>query len=63
MIQLPNQMPTHGSDKVPRHAAWFHLEIGLNGHEIVSDVAWNDGWHGVGQKLEEWSFLVGQPRL
>ena len=55
-------MPTHGSDEVPRHMARLHLEMGLHGHQVVSDVAGDIGRHGVRRKLEGWkTFLVGQP--
>jgi len=62
VIQLPNHMPTHGSNEVPGHMAGSCLEMGINGNEIISTVVRDVGWHGVRQKLEEWCFLVSQPQ-
>ena len=61
MVQLPNGMPTHGNNEVPVHMARSHLEMGLNSQEVIGDIAWNIGWHGMRQKLEEILFLVSHP--
>ena len=60
---LPDCLPTHGSDKVGGHMARSCLAMGLDGQQVIGDVAWDIGWHGVRRKLEEWRlFLVSQPQ-
>jgi len=53
MVQLPNHMPTHSSDEVPGHMARSCLTMGLDCHQVISDVAWYVGEHGMREKLEE----------
>ena len=61
MIQLPNRMPAHHSDKVPGNMAWLHLEMGLDGHKIIGDSAGDASLHDGREKLEKWAMLVSQP--
>ena len=61
IIQLPNCVPTDTSDEVPGHRARSHLEMGLDGHEVVCDSAGDGGLHGGRGKLEEWTILVSWP--
>jgi len=62
MIQLPNHMPAHCSDEDPGNMAWLHLEVGLDGHKIVSNSTGDGSLHDGREKLEEWAMLVGQPQ-
>jgi len=61
MVQLPDRMPTDTSDEVPRHMTRVHLEMGLDGHEVISYSAADDGLHGGRGKLGEWTILVSWP--
>jgi len=54
-------MPTHSSEEVPGNVTWSHLEMGLNGHEVIGDIMRDIGRHGGRWKLEEQNFLVSQP--
>jgi len=61
MVQPPNCMPAHHSNEVPRNVTWLHLEMGLDGHQVVSDSAGNGSLHDGRDKLEEWEKWVGWP--
>ena len=54
-------MPTHHCNEISRNVAWMHLEMGLDGHEVVSDSIGYGGLHDVRQKLEEWEIVVSRP--
>ena len=62
MVQLPNHMPAHHSNKVPGNMAWLHLEMGLNSHEVIGDSTGNGGLHDEREKLKEWAMLVSWPQ-
>ena len=53
IVQLPDRVPTDTSDKVPRHMARSHLEMCLDGHEVISDSTGDGGLHGGRGKLRE----------
>jgi len=38
MVKLPDDMPTHGSNEVAGHMASSHLEMGLNGQQVIGDI-------------------------
>ena len=61
MVQLPNCMPAHCSNEVPRNVTWSHLEMGLDSHKVIGDSARDGSLHGGREKLEEWNFLVSRP--
>ena len=54
-VQPPNCMPAHHSDEVPGNVTWSHLEMGLDGHQVICDSAGNSGLHDGREKLEEWA--------
>jgi len=54
-------VPTDTCNEVPGHGARVHLEMGLDGHEVVSDSIGDGGLHGGRGKLGEWMILVSQP--
>jgi len=54
-------VPTDTSDEVPRHRARSHLEMGLDGHELIGNGIGDGGLHGGRGKLGEWTILVGRP--
>ena len=55
-------MPTHCHNEITRNVAWTHLEMGLDGHEVVGDSVGHGSLHDVREKLEEWEIVVSQPR-
>src|SRR5882724_13539402 len=62
MIELPNRMPAHSSDEVPGSVLGASCEVGLDGHQVISDGIGNGSLHGVRAKLEEWEIMVSQPQ-
>src|SRR5882724_5654233 len=55
-------MPTDTSDEVPGHVTWSHLEMGLDGHEVIGNGTGDVSLHSGRKKLEEWKKLVGWPQ-
>src|SRR5882724_3910953 len=62
MIQLPDHMPAHSSDKAPGSVLGASHEVGLDGHQVIRDSIGNGSLHGVRVKLEEWEIMGSQPR-
>ena len=40
--------------------AWTHLEMGLDGHEVIGNSIGHGSLHYVRGKLEEWAIVVSQ---
>jgi len=55
-------VPTDTCDKVPRHRARSHLEMGLDGHEVIGNSVGDGSLHGGREKLGEWTILVSWPQ-
>jgi len=62
MVQLPNHMPAHHSNEVPRNMTWSHHEMGLDCHQVIGHCARDSCLHGGRKKLEEQN-IFGQLAL
>src|SRR5882724_8717620 len=62
MIQFPDRMPAHCSDKVPWNVFVACCEMGLDSHQVVGHCARNGCLHAGREKLDQRGLLVSWPR-